>query len=278
MLELLHHTLIDTVKLIPFLFIAFLLIELIEHRFSDKTKRIISKSGRFGPILGGILGAFPQCGFSVLATNLYVTRIITLGTLVAIYLSTSDEMIPILLSHNVPIIEIVKLVGLKVVIGIIFGIIIDFFYRKKNRSDFHICDESDCHCEESILKSSVIHTLKTLLFIFIITFALNALFHYVDSSVIENIFLSNSIFGVLIGSLIGLIPNCGASIMLTELYINGVISLGMAMAGLLTGSGVAILVLFKTNKNMKENLAILALVYVLGVIGGIAIDFVGALI
>lgn len=274
MLDIILDTLIDSLKMLPFLFVAFLLIELIEHKFSDKTKKVISSSGKFGPLLGGVLGAVPQCGFSVLATNLYVTRIVSLGTLIAIYLSTSDEMLPILISHNVPISEIIKLISIKVVIGMIIGLIIDLIYHNNKKSDFQICEDSDCDCEESIIKSSLIHTLKTLSFIVLITFILNILFTYFNEDVIKNIVSQNKILSPFIASLIGLIPNCGSSVMITELYLNNVITLGSTMAGLLTGSGVAILILFKSNKSIKENLIILSLVYFIGVISGIIINFI----
>ena len=210
--DVIIDTLVDSAKLIPFLFVAFLLIEYIEHKMSKKMENSLKKSGRFGPIIGGLLGAIPQCGFSVLASNLYVTRIITLGTLVAVYLSTSDEMLPILLSSGVAISKVLIIVLTKVVIGIICGIIIDLFVRKQEKLDYHICDDEHCDCEESILKSAVIHTLKTLLFIAIITFALNLLFAVVNEVKISKLFLKNNIFASFISSLIGLIPNCGASI------------------------------------------------------------------
>ena len=273
MLDIILDTLIDSLKMLPFLFVAFLLIELIEHKFSDKTKKIISSSGKFGPLLGSVLGAVPQCGFSVLATNLYITRIVSLGTLIAIYLSTSDEMLPILISHNVGANEIIKLISIKVVIGMIIGFIIDLIYHNNKKSDFHICEDSDCDCEESIIKSSIIHTLKTISFIALITFLLNILFTYFNEELIKNIVSQNKIFTPFIASLIGLIPNCGSSVMITELYLNNVITLGSTMAGLLTGSGVAILILFKSNKNIKENLIILSLIYIVGVVSGIIINF-----
>lgn len=274
MLDIILDTLIDSLKMLPFLFVAFLLIELIEHKFSDKTKEIISSSGKFGPFLGGALGAVPQCGFSILATNLYITRIVSLGTLIAIYLSTSDEMLPILISHNVSITEIIKLLSIKVIISIIIGFIIDLIYHNNKKSDFHICEDSDCDCEESIIKSSLIHTLKTISFIVLITFFLNTLFTYFNEDVIKNIMSQNKILAPFLASLIGLIPNCGSSVMITELYLNSVITLGSTMAGLLTGSGVALLILFKSNKNIKENLVILSLVYSIGVISGIIINFI----
>ncbi len=274
MLDIILDTLIDSLKMLPFLFVAFLLIELIEHKFSDKTKKVISSSGKFGPLLGGVLGAIPQCGFSVLATNLYITRIVSLGTLIAIYLSTSDEMLPILISHNVAISEIIKIISIKVIIGMIMGFIIDLVYHNNKKSDFHICEESDCDCEESIIKSSIIHTLKTISFIALITFILNVVFNYFNEDIIKNIVSQNKILTPFIASLIGLIPNCGSSVMITELYLNNVITLGSGIAGLLTGSGVALLVLFKSNKNIKENIIILSLIYFIGVISGIIINFI----
>ncbi|MDE6141768.1 MAG: arsenic efflux protein, partial [Bacilli bacterium] len=203
----------------------------------------------------------------------YITRIVSLGTLIAIYLSTSDEMLPILISHNVGANEIIKLISIKVVIGMIIGFIIDLIYHNNKKSDFHICEDSDCDCEESIIKSSIIHTLKTISFIALITFLLNILFTYFNEELIKNIVSQNKIFTPFIASLIGLIPNCGSSVMITELYLNNVITLGSTMAGLLTGSGVAILILFKSNKNIKENLIILSLIYIVGVVSGIIINF-----
>ncbi len=247
--DVIIDTLVDSAKLIPFLFVAFLLIEYIEHKMSKKMENSLKKSGRFGPIIGGLLGAIPQCGFSVLASNLYVTRIITLGTLVAVYLSTSDEMLPILLSSGVAISKVLIIVLTKVVIGIICGIIIDLFVRKQEKLDYHICDDEHCDCEESILKSTVIHTLKTLLFIAIITFALNLLFAVVNEVKISKLFLKGNIFASFI--------------------------FGTCIGGLLTGSGLALLVLFKTNKNIKENIKILLIVYFIGAIVGTIFNILG---
>lgn len=278
MIDIILDTLIDGLKLLPFLFIAFLIIELIEHKLNKQTKKLVSKSGKVGPLIGSLLGLFPQCGFSVMATNLYVTRIITLGTLISIYLATSDEMLPIMLSQKIAFIEIVKLLGIKFICGIIWGFIIDLLLNKKSNKEninYEICDEDHCNChEEGVIKSTLIHTLKTLLFIMLVSFLLNILLHFIGENNLSKIFLKNSIFGPFISSLIGLIPNCGSSIVITELYLNGAISLGSAMAGLLTGSGVALLVLFKENKDIKENVTILSLLYGLGVISGIIIEVI----
>ncbi len=278
MIDIILDTLIDSLKLLPFLFIAFLIIELIEHKLNKQTKKIVSKSGKVGPLIGSLLGLFPQCGFSVMATNLYVTRIITLGTLISIYLATSDEMLPIMLSQKIAFIEIVKLLGIKFICGIIWGFIIDLLLNKKSKKEninYEICDEDHCNChEEGVIKSTLIHTLKTLLFIMLVSFLLNILLHFIGEDNLSKLFLKNSIFGPFISSLLGLIPNCGSSIVITELYLNGAISLGSAMAGLLTGSGVALLVLFKENKDIKENVTILSLLYGLGVISGIIIELI----
>lgn len=278
MIDIILDTLIDSLKLLPFLFIAFLIIELIEHKLSKQTKELVSKSGKVGPLIGSILGLFPQCGFSVMATNLYVTRIITLGTLISIYLATSDEMLPIMLSQKIAFIEILKLLGIKFICGIIWGFIIDLLLNKKSEKrniNYEICDEDHCNCrKKGIIKSTLIHTLKTMLFIMLVSFLLNTLLHFIGETNLSKVFLKNSIFGPFISSLIGLIPNCGSSIVITELYLNGAISLGSTMAGLLTGSGVALLVLFKENKDIKENITILSLLYGLGVISGIIIELI----
>ena len=275
MLEVIQDTLLDTIKLLPFLFVAFLIIEFIEHKLSNKQENIISKSGKLGPIVGALLGAVPQCGFSVLATNLYVTRIISLGSLISIYLSTSDELIPLMISHNAPLTKILSIISIKVVIGIISGFLIDLFIRKTTKSDFVLCEDEDCDCDHSIIKSSLIHTLKIAFFILIITFLINILFHFVDLSFLESALKNNKILTPFIASLIGLIPNCASSVMISELYLNNLISLGTTLSGLLTGSGVAIMVLVRKNKNISENLFIIGLIYIIGVIWGLLFNFMG---
>ena len=270
MFEVIKDTVIDTLKLIPFLWLTFYLIEVIEHKYQKKSQKIIKKSGKYGPILGGILGCFPQCGFSVMATNLYITKIISLGTLISIYLSTSDEMLPILLSEKSDIKTILSIIGVKVLIGIIAGIIIDLIFKKrKEHSIQEICEHEHCHCEKSILASSIHHTLNTIIFIFITSFFIDILMNYGLEQYLKNIFHTSSILTPFLSSLIGLIPNCGASIILTELYLNHILSFSSLISGLLTGSGVALLVLFKNNKNTKENLFILFLIYTLGVFSGL---------
>lgn len=276
-LHILEHSFIDSIKLLPFLFIAFLIIELIEHKLSNKSKKTISKSGKFGPIIGSLLGLIPQCGFSVVATNLYVTRILSLGTLISIYLSTSDEMLVILLSKNASLNTILPLLGIKFLIGMISGFIIDFLLRnkKKEKQTYSICTDEHCGCEEeNLLKSSLIHTLKTFIFIIIATFIITLIFELYGEEYLSKLLLKDTLISPFITSLIGLIPNCASSVILTELYLSNSINFASIISGLLTGSGVAILVLFKSNKNLKENLTILSLVYGIGVITGIIITLI----
>lgn len=280
MLDVLLDTLKDSIKLLPFLFVAYLVIEYIEHKTSDKTKNIIQKSGKFGPFLGSILGIFPQCGFSAMAANLYAGRIITLGTLIAIFLSTSDEMLPILISEAAPIDVILKILGVKLLIGMIAGFIIDLVLRKstqrKEDKIAEVCEHEHCHCEEEgVLKSSFKHTVSVFVYIFIISFLLNTVIFFIGEDNLANLVLNQPILGPMIAGMIGLIPNCASSVLLTKLYLSNVISVSTMIAGLLVGAGVGILILCKVNKNAKENAEIIALLYGVGVISGILLEFIG---
>ena len=293
MLEIIAETLIDAVKLLPFLFITYLIMEYIEHKMGHKTKSAIKKSGKWGPIIGSILGVFPQCGFSVSATNLYAGRVITLGTLIAVYLSTSDEMLPIFISEAVSPVIILKILGIKLIIGMIAGVILDLFVNliiknknkkivQQNEEDSeedeigHMCEEEHCHCNESgILKSAIHHTLSILVFIVLITFIINTVVYFVGEETIAGWILNKPVIGPVIASLIGLIPNCAASVIITNMYLENVISLGSMISGLLTGAGVGLAVLFKTNSKIKENIGIIILLYAIGVISGIMIDLIG---
>lgn len=277
MKEVILDTIVDSLKLIPFLLVAFLIIELLEHKLNNKTKNILTKSKKIGPIIGSLLGVIPQCGFSVMATNLYITRIITLGTLISIYLSTSDEMLIIMISEKVEISLILKILLIKIFFGIVYGLIIDKIINKKKKdkeTNYELCDEEHCDCNHSILLSAIKHTLHITLFIFIITLIINTIFTLLGDNYLSKILLNNSILSPFITSLIGLIPNCAASVILTELYLNSTISLGALIGGLLTSSGSSLLVLIKNNKNQKENLSIILLLYALGVLSGIIIELI----
>ncbi len=279
MLEIFLDTLLDALKIFPFIFLAFCLIELFEHKFSKKSKKIMEKSKKVGPLIGSSLGLIPQCGFSVFATDLYITRIISLGTLISIYLTTSDEMLVIMLSRKVDISIILRVLLIKFVIGIICGFIIDAILRKRKKKldkvNYSICDDENCHCdEEGVLVASFKHTLKILLFIFLVTFVINILLEYKGNEFISKLFLKDNVLSPFISSIVGLIPSCGSSVILTELYIENAISFSSMVAGLLTNSGVAIIVLFKSNKNVKENFKILGLLYLIGVVSGITLHFI----
>lgn len=274
-------SLIDTVKLIPFLLITYIIMEFIEHKTSHKTKDAIKKSGHFGPLIGGILGVVPQCGFSAAASSLYSARIITLGTLIAVFLSTSDEMLPILISEAVDVRIILSILGIKLVIAVIVGFIIDLFFRKKfetSEDELEIkdlCEHEHCHCEHGIFKSALKHTINITLYIFIISLVLNIIIYFIGENNLAHILNSTPIIGPIIASLVGLIPNCASSVIITQLYLSKVLNFATMIAGLLVNTGVGLLILFRTNKDLKENIKITVLLFAIGVIFGIIFDLIG---
>lgn len=294
LLHIFEHTLEDSIKLLPFLFITYLIMEYIEHKMADKTKEAIERSGRFGPLFGGVLGAFPQCGFSAAASNLYAGRIITLGTLIAIFLSTSDEMLPILISEQVSWQIILQMLGIKALIGMAAGFAIDMSLKRRHRNGHkhgtchhpkeehmdigHVCEHEHCGCEDGIFKSTLRHTISIFIFIVLISFGLNVVIHTVGEEALANLILNRPIIGHLISAFVGLIPNCAASVVITQLYLQGMMGPGVMMSGLLVGSGVGLLVLFRVNDNVKRNIQITCMLYGIGVAAGILIDLIGVLI
>lgn len=274
-------SLIDTVKLIPFLLITYIIMEFIEHKTSHKTKDAIKKSGHFGPLIGGILGVVPQCGFSAAASSLYSARIITLGILIAVFLSTSDEMLPILISEAVDVRIILSILGIKLVIAVIVGFIIDLFFRKKFETSEDepeikdLCEHEHCHCEHGIFKSALKHTINITLYIFIISLVLNIIIYFIGENNLAHILNSTPIIGPIIASLVGLIPNCASSVIITQLYLSKVLNFATMIAGLLVNTGVGLLILFRTNKDLKENIKITVLLFAIGVIFGIIFDLIG---
>lgn len=275
MIDTILDAIIDSIKILPFLFLTYLLMEYLEHKTSEKSKNAIKKSGRFGPIIGGLLGAIPQCGFSVSATNLYAGRVITLGTLISIYLSTSDEMLPILISNGTNLGLVLEIVAIKIIIGMVVGLLIDCVFRKKEQEAEHIhnlCEHDHCHCEEGILKSSIKHTLQIFVFILIASLILNLAIYVIGEETLASFILNKPVLGPILAGLIGLIPNCASSVILTELFTSGVIGMGTLIGGLLVNSGLGVIVLFKVNKNLKENIKIVSILYVIGVIAGIIIE------
>jgi hypothetical protein len=316
MLHLIEHTLKDTLGILPFLFLSYLLMEWLEHKAGERTARVLKRSGKVGPLLGGLLGVVPQCGFSASAEGLYACRVISVGTLLAVYLSTSDEMLPILVSHRVPIGTIAMILGVKILIAAGAGMVLDLLWRPSGHAshghhghahkhehehhhehhDHHhehehhhgeerpqtaiheMCESEGCHCDRDIFLSALIHTLKIFGFILLITFLFTCLIEAVGEERLGSLLSSLPVVGQLIAGLIGLIPNCAASVVITQLYLEGLISSGCMMTGLLVGAGIGVMVLFRTNhRHMKDNVHLVAILYGVGVAAGVLIDAIGFL-
>ncbi len=293
MLYVLEDTIIDTIKLVPFLFLTYLAMEYLEHKASGKMENAVRKAGRGGPFWGSLAGVVPQCGFSAAASGLYAGRVISLGSLLAIYLSTSDEMLPILLSEQADWKLIAGILLWKIAIGMTAGFAADFvlrirkdhgglFGRERNPrqespadqahhcSHIHdLCEKEHCQCEKGILRSAVTHTLQITLFVLLITFVLNLVLHLGGEEVLADLLLNRPVAGPLIAGAVGLIPNCVGSIVVTQLYLEGAMGFGTMMAGLLTSTGVGVLILCRVNHNCRENAMIIGLVYGIGVVMGI---------
>lgn len=285
--EVLLHGIKDTVLLFPILFVTYLLAELAEHKYKEKSIDKVKRAGKLGPLFGGLLGALPQCSFSAMSSGLYASSLISVGTLVAVFLSTSDEMIAVMLSSSVARPEnvgaMIKILSLKIVCAIAVGFAVDLVYsviakrrgyERKGISDF--CESEGCGCEShGIVYASFIHSLKIFGFIFAVTVVVNTAIFFIGEDNLGLFIKGTPILGELLCAIFGLIPNCASSIVLTELYLEGVIGASQLLAGLFTASGVGVLVLFRTNKSLKENLLILATLYVTGVLLGILIGYTG---
>ena len=268
---------IDTIKIIPYLFVAFLILEFLEHKLSHKNEDVLKKNKKYGPIIGGILGGLPQCGFSTMAASLFSSKVITMGAIVAVFLSTSDEMLPIMVSESVSITSILTIIGFKVLIGIVVGLVVDFIFKKKyEKEHIHdLCSRDHCDCEhDGLFKSSLKHTIKIAFFILIANVFINLIIFLIGEEVLKQFLEGGNIFTYFISSLIGLIPNCASSVIITELYLSNLISIGTLFSGLLTGSGIGLLLLFKNNDNKLENFTILGIVYFIGVFIGLLVDII----
>lgn len=278
--EVVWHGFIDTLKLVLFLFLTYLLMEFIEHKASDKVRITMSKAGSLGPVIGGLFGAVPQCGFSAAAANLYTGRVITLGTLIAVFLSTSDEMLPILIAGNIKISNVLLIMLYKCVVGIAMGFAIDLTLRlmKVEKEDIDIdgiCDNDGCHCERGIVRSACHHTISVSLFILAVTLLINTLIFFVGYEALSSSVFSVPVLSHILCAAVGLIPNCASSVALTQLAVSGVISAGAMMSGLFAGAGVGVLILFRMNKRPRENVLIVGLLLIIGVIFGIFADLFG---
>lgn len=270
MFDILIDTLLDSIKLLPFLFVTYLVIEYIGHKSSDK---MVFGLRRYGVLGGAIAGSFPQCGFSVAASNLYTNKVISVGTLIAVFISTSDEAIPVLLANSGSADVIFRLIITKVVIAVIAGFIADYGFSKFFKNDV-ITNEykiKSCHihdCHDGLVKSALRHTINIFIFIFITILVMNMAIGFIGEDNLSRILLTNSILQPAIVALIGFIPNCASSIIITQLYISGSLSFGSAVAGLCSGAGVGLIVLFKVNKDIKENIKIMLYIYIIAIIAG----------
>jgi hypothetical protein len=276
MADLIIDALKDTLKLIPFLFVTYLAMEYLEHKTSSKVLLWVQKAGNFGPLIGGLLGAVPQCGFSAAASSLYAGRVISLGTILAIYLSTSDEMLPVLISEKAPIKLILVILLIKILLGIFWGYMTDLLLFRNENAHEHInihslCEEEHCNCNKGIWGSAIKHTLQIAGFILLITLALNVFIELVGTDSLKELVFNHKIFGPLIAGVIGLIPNCASSVAITELYLDGALSFGSLLSGLLTGAGVGWLVLLRASNSVKRTSKVVLLLYIFGVVSGIVI-------
>lgn len=268
MLDILRDALLDTLKLLPFLFLTYAAMEYLEHRWEGGG--LLRKAGRLGPLWGGLLGAVPQCGFSAAAAGLYAGRVVSLGTLFAVFLSTSDEMLPLLLSRGAPVVEILRILGLKAGAGIVCGFLVDLLHRcpPGNQIDA-LCDEEQCGCgHRSLFAAALFHTLEIAVFLLAFNIVLDLVLHFAGENALRQVLTGNPLLSLFLAALVGLVPNCAASVALTTLYLDGLLPFGSMMAGLLVGAGMGLLVLFRLNRRVRENLVIVAVLYGMGVVLG----------
>lgn len=320
LVDVLTESVIDTLKLIPFLFLTYLAMEALEHSASHHVRAAVEKSGKAGPVVGSILGALPQCGFSAMAATLYAGRVVTAGTLVAVILSTSDEMIPVFVAHQESPTRLFGILALKVIVGIIAGLLVDVALRMLHRTgDGHahiheLCERARCHCEDAedengsaesearaatagehddvarrahehahghdhglwpIVRSALVHTVQVTVFIFLVTFFFGLLIEGVGEDAIGELLADHPVRATFIAALVGLIPNCGASVALTELFLDGTLAAGPMVAGLLVSGGVGLLVLWRTNADLRQNAAVTGFVYAVGVAVGLLVGAAG---
>lgn len=311
-IDALIDSLKDTLELVPFLFLTYLAMEALEHGMAGRTEDIIRKADKSGPVVGALLGALPQCGFSAMAGTLYAGGVVTVGTLVAVILSTSDEMIPVFIAHQEPVSRLLSIVGVKVVVGMAVGLVLDAVLRLTHRSgDGHahiheLCDRAHCHCDDElgesdaahdaaassggvaghhhphahnaawgIVRSAAIHTVEVTFFIFLVTLAFGLVFSLVGQNAIGEFLGVHPVRATFLAALIGLIPNCGASVVIAELYLDGSLAAGPMLAGLLVSGGMGLLVLFRTNPDMRKNVTVTLFVYAVGVAVGLLANALG---
>lgn len=281
--EAILDTIKDTAMMVPFLFITYLAMEWLERKTEDQSVALLSRIGKFGHIAGAAIGLIPQCGFSAAAASLYSGGVITAGTLLAVFLSTSDEMLPIFISSSVGADTIGKLLAAKFVIALISGIAVDLIarivrHRSEEKHIHDLCEREHCGCEEEeggILHSALIHTLKITGFIFAVSLVLSLLMETVGGGVLASLLTGAPVAGTIATGIIGLIPNCAASVLITQMYLEGLLTSGQLLSGLLVGAGVGLLVLVRTNNKKKENAQVIGALLALGIAWGVLIDILG---
>ena len=276
LLDSLLDALLDTARSLPFLFAAYLLMEVLEKHSEILTGKLFGRKKYFGPLIGSAMGLVPQCGFSAAMSNLYAGGVIGIGTLIAVFLATSDEAVLIMISHPEMIGEIGKLLLVKFIEGIVFGYILTFIFRKHaaDKDIGDLCRDDNCGCKEGegVLKPAIIHTLKMIAWIFGICFVLNVAIALVGEENLAASLGGNFFFQPLITALIGLIPNCAVSVLFTELYISGSLSFASAVAGLSSGAGLGLIVLFRMNRDKKECFKAAGILYACAAISGIVLN------
>lgn len=280
-LEVLKDAVLDALKILPFLFAAFFLIELLEHHAGEKINRFFLRSGKLGPLWGALLGCIPQCGFSVLSANLYAGGVISLGSLIAVFLSTSDEAVILLAAGGEHYADIAKLLLVKIVIALIAGFGVDLLCRKQMRRSAQkqhaLCEHAHCGCEEhgGLWRPALRHTAQVFAFVLLFTVLLNAAVKGFGKARIASLLLTDSIWQPFLTAIFGFLPNCAVSVLLTQLYLEGTVSFGAAIAGLCTSAGTGLLVLFRENRSVRDNLKVLGLLYAVSVVSGLGLQAVG---
>ena len=295
-MHVLEHSVGDTLRLVPFLLVTYLAMEALEHSAADKVQSVVERSGKAGPAVGSLLGALPQCGFSAMAATLYAGRVVTVGTLVAVILSTSDEMVPVFLAHGEPLDRMLAIMGAKVLVGLVVGFAVDAALRAMRRSgDGHahiheLCERAHCHCDDdndhghehghgrwSIVRSALVHTAQVSAWILAITFAFGLIIELVGTDALAAASANHPVRATFLAALVGMIPNCGASVAITELYLEGAPAAGPMLAGLLASGGVGLLVLWRTNADMRQNAIVTVFVYAVAVVTGLLAGALGIL-
>lgn len=297
----LEHSLVDTARLLPFLFVTYLAMEALEHGMAGRLERVVSRAGAAGPVVGAVAGAVPQCGFSAMAATLFSGRVVGAGTLVAVLLSTSDEMLPVFVAHGAPLPTMAAIVGAKVAVGVVAGLALDAALRALGRAGdgrthiHELCEQAGCHCEEDeghdhghgahghgrrgvawgIARAALVHTLQVAAFILLVTLVMGLVVEGIGTDAIAAVAHGHPLRAVLVSGLVGLVPNCAASVVVSELYLAGSIGAGAMLAGLLASGGVGLAVLFRTNRDARESLAVTLVVYAVAVVAGLVATTLG---